>query len=154
MLEADHLRKTFLSEKNVMQPEEPNQERVEAKANKKMQPHCSKGPGQGRISGSGWLSPRENAVRVHGSSKFNCMVPECNSKYSNNQRLREHMWVKHALGKGVQCDECGRRRYSPLDLKDHMRIAHGAPKLECDVLGCSSTFTCSANLKRHMKDLH
>ena len=154
MLEADHLRKTFLPEKNVMQPEEPNQERVEAKANKKMQPHCSKGPGQGTISGSsGWLSPRKSAV--HGSSKFKCMVPECNTNFSKNYHFGRHMWVKHALGKGVKCDECGKRQYSIYDLKDHMRIAHGAPKLECDVLGCSSTFTCSANLKRLMKkDLH
>ena len=146
------MRKTFLPEKNVMQPEEPNQERVEAKANKKMQPHCSKGPGQGRISGSGSLSLRESAL--HGSSKFNCMVPECNSNYSFNNHLVKHMWVKHALGKGVKCDECGTRQYSIYDLKDHMRIAHGAPKLECEVLGCSSTFTCSVNLKRHMKNLH
>ena len=153
MLEADHLRKTFLPEKNVMQPEEPNQERVEAKANKKMQPQCSKGPGQGRISGSsGWLSPHKSAV--HGSPKFHCMVPECNSNYSKNHKLGRHMWVKHALGKGVKCDKCGNRQYSILNLKDHMRIAHGAPKLECEVLGCSSTFTCSVSLNTHMKNLH
>ena len=62
--------------------------------------------------------------------------------------------MKHGVGKGPKCDECGSRLSRPLDLNDHMRSFHGAPQLQCEVLGCDVTFKSFNGRLKHMKNKH
>jgi len=90
----------------------------------------------------------------HGSSKLKCSDSSCTAEFNSKQALEKHMWVKHGVGKGSKCAECEKRLYGPTGVKNHMRAAHGAPKLKCKVLGCHATFSYYQQRFRHMKNKH
>ena len=140
-----------------MKPVKSNEERSntveEEHQNKKLKRQCCKEPGCGKSFGNSFQLANHN-ISVHGSAKLKCLDQRCTAEFVTKQGLERHMWEKHGIGKGPKCDECGKRIAIETDLKGHMRSFHGAPKLECEVPGCSSTFSFEKGLVLHMKNKH
>ena len=91
---------------------------------------------------------------AHGAEKLKCEEIDCSASFFARRAFRQHMWVKHGIGKGPQCDECGKRKPTVDYLESHKRAAHGAPKLQCSEPGCSKTFNYSNCRRRHIRLNH
>jgi len=91
---------------------------------------------------------------VHGADKLKCRDLNCTSSFVSSKAFYGHMWVKHDIGKGLQCDQCGKKVTSVEKLEDHQRSVHGAPKLQCNEPGCNSAFTHSTDMYRHVQNKH
>jgi len=67
-----------------------------------------------------------------------------------------HIKLVHQKEKAFLCQElgCGRKYVGKVQLKDHMRSAHGAPKLVCKKADCSASFVFSTLLYKHMMETH
>jgi len=91
---------------------------------------------------------------AHGADKLKCPDSNCPASYTTSSALSGHMWVKHDIGKGPKCDQCGRKESSVQNLKNHKRAAHGAPKLLCKEPGCTKAFTYTMVMYNHMKKKH
>ena len=92
--------------------------------------------------------------RHHGAEKLQCRDSDCPALFINSNTLSEHMWVKHGIGKGPKCEECGKREPKVSYLRNHQRATHGAPKLQCKVPGCTKTFFYDIDMYRHRKKKH
>merc|ERR1711990_108886 len=46
--------------------------------------------------------------RLHGVEKLKCSDSECPATFINFKALSRHMWVKHSIGKGPECEKCGK----------------------------------------------
>jgi len=156
VLEADHLRKTLKTEEEVVELVEPYQggsstaEGAIRNQNTKLNRYPCKEPGCGKR----YVDSRELANhnrRAHEAPTLKCLDQSCNAEFVAEQNLNPHMWAKHGFGKGPKCDVCGKRLAREVDLRDHMRSSHGAPKLKCDMLGCCATFSFENGLRTHMK---
>jgi len=157
VLEAEHLRKTLKTDKEVIESVERSQggsnTEEEAIQNKRLKRICCKEPGCGRK----YVNSRELAAHsrsVHGSAKLKCQEQSCTVEFIREQHLNQHMWAKHGVGKGPTCDVCEKRLARVEDLRDHMRSSHGAPEVKCDMFGCGGTFKFENSLRQHMKSIH
>jgi len=85
---------------------------------------------------------------------FKCS--HCSKDFGMKQNLSTHIKVVHQKEKAFLCQElgCGEKFATKMMLKDHMRYAHGAPKLLCTKAECSATFAWVNNLYYHMKHYH
>jgi len=92
--------------------------------------------------------------RAHGAEKLKCRDLDCPAQFGNSASLSRHMWVKHGIGKGPKCEECGKKESTVQYLRNHQRAAHGAAKLQCKVPGCTKTFIYDTDLCNHMKKKH
>ena len=92
--------------------------------------------------------------RAHGAEKLKCEEIDCSASFFARRAIRQHMWVKHGIGKGPQCDECGMKVIDVEYLRNHQRAAHGAPKLLCSEPGCSQTFTYNSERCLHIRKYH
>ena len=88
--------------------------------------------------------------RAHGAEKLKCEEIDCSASFFARRAIRQHMWVKHGIGKGPQCDECGKKVIDVEYLRNHQRAAHGAPKLLCSEPGCAETFTYIQGRSSHI----
>merc|ERR1719397_1965326 len=91
---------------------------------------------------------------VHGADKLKCHDSNCPASFANSSSYYRHMWVKHDIGKGSKCDQCGKKEPSVAYLRNHQRAAHGAPKLLCKEPGCSKAFTYDLKMYEHVKKKH
>ena len=73
---------------------------------------------------------------AHGADKLKCHDSNCSASFGNTSAFYGHMWVKHDIGKGPKCDQCGKKEPNVSYLRNHLRAAHGAPKLLCKKPGC------------------
>ena len=126
MLEADHLRKVLKTEEGVIAPGNPSQ--------------------GGKNT--------EEGVNLEKKPKLKCLDQSCTTKFSCEIHLNRHMWTMHGVGKGLECDVCGKRQNSSYHLSDHMRSLHEAQKLHCEVVGCDATFIYYQSRVKHMKTKH
>ena len=92
--------------------------------------------------------------RDHGAEKLKCQDSNCAALFVRRIALSHHMWVKHGIGKGPKCEECGKREPTVDYLKNHQRAVHGAPKLQCKVPGCTKTFIYNNYVSQHMQKKH
>ena len=92
--------------------------------------------------------------RVHGAKRLVCEEIDCSASFFARRAIRQHMWVKHGIGKGPQCDECGKKVIDVENLRNHKRAAHGAPKLLCSEPGCTQTFTYIQAQSSHIRKYH
>jgi len=92
--------------------------------------------------------------RAHGAEKLKCEEIDCSASFFARRAIRQHMWVKHGIGKGPQCDECGMKVIDVEYLRNHQRAAHRAPKLFCSEPGCSKTFTYNSERYSHIRKYH
>ena len=46
---------------------------------------------------------------AHGANKLKCLDSNCNASFASRTACRGHMWVKHDIGKGPKCDQCGKK---------------------------------------------
>jgi len=74
---------------------------------------------------------------------------ECGKFYSKAFML-SHKSVAHGGEKPFPCTDCNQRFSRKSRVEDHMRIAHGYPKLKCKVEGCDSEFSVYSKLGNHM----
>jgi len=91
---------------------------------------------------------------AHGADKLKCRETNCSASFASSSGFRGHMWVKHDIGKGPKCDQCGRKEPNINYLRNHLRAAHGAPKLQCKKPGCTEVFTYDTEMYIHMKKKH
>ena len=156
VLEADHLQKALKTEEEEIENESNagnNFSEEKGHLNKRLKSFICEEPGCGKSYHA--RDPLNDHKRSeHGAAKLKCEDSSCTVEFVSNLGLRKHMWARHGVGKGPKCDECEKRYLSPADLENHMRSAHGAPKLPCNVLGCPSTFNCYQALFKHMKTKH
>ena len=163
MQEAEHLQKKLKTEEEVVESgpkiesgSNAGNNFSEEKGNldRKLKSFSCKEPGCGK-SYDRRADLNAHKRNEHGAAKLKCVDSTCTSvEFTFDKALDRHMWVKHGVGKGTKCDECGKRLSGPFYLKDHMRASHGAPKIQCEVLGCDATFMSSFGMARHMKTGH
>ena len=92
---------------------------------------------------------------VHLKKKpFKCC--HCSKDFGRKQHLSRHIKTVHQKEKAFLCREpgCGKKFGQNSELRDHMRSAHGAPKLVCKKAGCSASFVWDSALYRHMREDH
>ena len=100
------------------------------------------------------ISLANHQRRAHGAKKLKCEEIDCSASFFARRAFRQHMWVKHGIGKGPQCDECGMKVIDVEYLRNHQRAAHRAPKLFCSEPGCSKTFTYNSERYSHIRKYH
>ena len=156
MLEADHLQKALKTEEEEIENESNagnNFSEEKGHLNKRLKSFICEEPGCGKsYNARDHLNNHKRSE--HGAAKLKCKDSSCTVELVSTEGLRRHMWARHGVGKGPKCDECEKRYLSPADLENHMRSAHGAPKLPCNVLGCPSTFNSYQSLFKHRKTKH
>ena len=91
---------------------------------------------------------------AHGADRLNCLDSNCPASFASRSSFLGHMWVKHDIGKGPKCDHCGKKEPNVSYLRNHLRAAHGAPKLQCKQPGCIKVFTYDIGMFKHMKKKH
>ena len=91
---------------------------------------------------------------AHGAERLKCYDSNCTASFVTQSAFYGHMWVKHDIGKGPKCDQCGKKATSVQRLEDHQRSAHGAPRLQCKERGCTKAFTYITDLYKHMQRKH
>jgi len=126
VLEADHLQKALKTEEEVIAPGNPSQ--------------C--------------VLNHEDDANLNKKPMLKCLDQSCTSKFSLKHNLHQHMWTRHGVGRGLTCDVCGKRLQSPYQMNDHMRAKHEAPKLQCEVVECDSSFNYFQAMMKHMKTEH
>ena len=97
----------------------------------------------------------EHVDLVHLKKKpFKCC--HCSKDFGRKQHLSRHIKTVHQKEKAFLCREpgCGKKFGQNSELRDHMRSAHGAPKLVCKKAGCSASFVWDSALYRHMREDH
>jgi len=119
---------------------------------KKVKFHCAEPGCQKEHSSKQRLADHHRGA--HGAKKLKCEEIDCSSSFFTSRALRQHMWVKHGIGKGPQCDECGKKVIDVENLRSHQRAAHGAPKLLCSEPGCAKTFTYIQARSSHIRKYH
>ena len=90
----------------------------------------------------------------HGAEKLKCRDSDCTASFGSHAAFSEHMWVKHSIGKGPECEECEKKMPNVQYLRNHQRAVHGAPKLQCKEPGCTKTFIYDTQMYTHMKKKH
>ena len=92
--------------------------------------------------------------RVHVTDNLKCQDSAFSALFQRSQTCRSHMWVKHGIGKGPKCDQCGKREPSVEYLRGHERAVHGAPKLLCREPGCARVFNYNTDMFKHIRIKH
>ena len=92
--------------------------------------------------------------KVHGADKLKCHDSNCPALFVSSKSVSAHMWVKHGIGKGPKCEECGKKEPKVAYLKNHKRAVHGAPKLQCKEPGCTKTFIRFTDMYMHRNKKH
>ena len=87
-------------------------------------------------------------------NKLKCQDSECSALLPSSSSCLKHMWVKHGIGKGPKCDQCGKREPSVEYLRGHERAVHGAPKLQCRESGCNYNCNYNTDMYGHIKNKH
>ena len=84
-----------------------------------------------------------------GKSRMEC--DEC-GKFVIKTYMLSHKSIAHGGEKPIPCVvmDCDQRFSRKSGVADHMRIAHGYPKLKCKVEGCDSEFLVYDKLRSHM----
>ena len=92
----------------------------------------------------------------HGKKKLSCNYTKCTSVFTTFGSLSSHTRTVHLKQKPIICQErgCDKKFRDKSKLKDHLRSAHGAPKLPCKHSNCNATFVHSGELSKHMKKIH
>ena len=138
MLEADHLQKALKTEEEEIENGSNaanNFSEEKGHLNKRMKSFICEEPGCGKsYSVKDYLNGHKRSE--HGAAKLKCGDSSCTAEFAFQKDLNRHVWVKHGFGKGLKCEECGKRLSGSFDLKDHMRAFHGAPKIQCKAHGC------------------
>ena len=80
----------------------------------------------------------------------------CSKNFRRKENLSLHIKTVHQKEKAFLCQElgCGKKFGQNNELRDHMRSAHGAPKLVCKKAECSATFVWATVLYKHMREDH
>ena len=92
---------------------------------------------------------------VHLKKKpFKCC--HCSKDFGRKDNMFTHIKIVHLKEKVFLCQEpgCGKKFGQKHELQDHMRSAHGAPKLVCKKAECSATFVWARSLFKHMRKNH
>ena len=117
------------------------------------------------------IGTKRKAFRIGGKENLN---PSDQSKSSKQIKLASnlHKNIGHVQKKEglltfqskvhlnkenpVKCSiqGCGRSFRKRQELSNHLRSAHGAPKLACKEDGCSATFNSQSNLSVHLRQVH
>ena len=117
------------------------------------------------ISKKGVIRHRKTVHLVQ--PRLECPVEGCNMTFTYKNSLvchrnTVHLKLKKKARKArnarktfkCQVEDCEARLDRSEKVEDHMRQAHGEPKLLCDVEGCGRKFICTASLRKHMKTSH
>ncbi|XP_058465303.1 zinc finger protein 43-like [Malaya genurostris] len=97
--------------------------------------------------------PTSNKLKEHKlrhDGVKNHTCPQCGLRKTTMHELRQHIKHMHAAPRSVACDICPRRFNNVGSLNVHVRIVHlGEKRHKCPV--CEWAFGRSDHLKRHMK---
>ncbi|XP_058834130.1 zinc finger protein 14-like [Topomyia yanbarensis] len=97
--------------------------------------------------------PTSNKLKEHNlrhEGVKNHTCPQCGLRKTTMHELRQHIKHMHAAPRSVACEICPRRFNNVGSLNVHVRIVHlGEKRYKCTV--CEWAFGRSDHLKRHMK---
>ena len=85
---------------------------------------------------------------------------ECGKRFRNKSKLIRHMTGVHlqqkVMVKTFKCEEpnCNVELDRRERVKEHMRRAHGQPRLVCQGEGCAKTFISRRSMDDHVKTVH
>ena len=84
-----------------------------------------------------------------------CLEQGCGKKFSNRQSLEDHLRTAHGSPK-MMCPEqgCYKEFSERRNLEYHLRVTHGASKLVCKKDKCTATFVYQRDFYKHMEKTH
>jgi uncharacterized Zn-finger protein len=79
--------------------------------------------------------------------------PQCDSKFTRNDQLKNHIKAVHDKIRDHECQQCDYKCSTGSDLKKHIKTVHDNIKdVECPQ--CDSKFPTNVHLKTHIKAVH
>lgn len=84
-----------------------------------------------------------------------CEAEGCGAVYRWKVSLTNHIKLNHLKEKLVACNLCSKSFTREAMLRNHVRFVHFKERpFSCDVKGCDVSFSCTAHLKRHTRNIH
>ena len=90
-------------------------------------------------------------IKLKNKDKFKCK--QCDSKFSLNGNLNNHVQRVHSKIKNKKCNFCNSKFSFNSDLKRHIKQVHDKVKdFECNL--CDSKFSLNGDLNKHVQRVH
>ena len=90
----------------------------------------------------------ESRVGLPSAKQHTC--PPCNSEFSDQDNLNDHLLLAHGVGRSFRCDRCVARFEFVGGLKRHFREEHNSES-SYPCMRCSKSFEKSDDLCDHIK---
>jgi len=88
--------------------------------------------------------------KEHNYPKLKCKAEGCESEFSLFNEYKRHQDTHQIM---IECEECG-KRLSQRYLREHKKLVHQTPVVECEMADCGKKFSCKSHLADHMRMVH